>query len=183
MQNVTDGSFMPVLPVTGLRQEVGDFKSAVTGADAQVEHHAHDLCLIRIDLQFEDLMLALVVCAAGYQVIAIRGGTAAEAAFLHHLPEGGLGTHGGFLTLTVCLPEADVVGEAVNMRIDSLFTFIDAPDLNTVVDEPLDHEGRFFSSPANTVEHEHQQNVEFALFGIFLDELDLVTVIGANFES
>ena len=43
--------------------------------------------------------------------------------------------------------------------------------------------GVFFSSPANTVEHEHQQNVEFALFGIFLDELDLVTVIGANFES
>ena len=92
MQNVTDGSFMPVLPVTGLdahlRQEVGDFKSAITGADAQVEHHAHDLCLIRIDLQFEDLMLALVVCAAGYQVIAVRGGTATEAAFLYHLPEG-----------------------------------------------------------------------------------------------
>ena len=178
---------MPVLPVTGLdahlRQEVGDFKSAVTGADAQVEHHAHDLCLIRIDLQFEDLMLALVVCAAGYQVIAVRGGTATEAAFLYHLPEGSLGTHGGFLTLTVCLPEADVVGETVDMRIDSLFTFVDAPDLNAVVDEPFDHERRFFGSSANTVEHEHQQNIEFALFGIFLDELNFITVIGADLEA
>jgi hypothetical protein len=178
---------VPVLSVTGLdahlRQEIGDFESSIAGADAQVEHHAHDLCLIGIDFQLENLMLALIVCAAGYQVIAVRSGTAAEAAFLHHLPEGGLGTHGGFLALTVCLPEADVVGEAVNMRIDSLFTFIDAPDLNTVVDEPLDHEGRFFGSSANTVEHEHQQNVEFALFGIFLDELDLVTVIGADFEA
>ena len=187
MQNVTNGSFVPVLSVTGLdahlRQEVGDFESAVAGANTQVEHHTHDLCLIGIDLQLENLMLALVVCAAGYQVIAVRGGTTTEAAFLHHLPEGGLGTHGGFLTLTVCLPEADVVGEAVNMRINPLFTFVDAPNLNAVVDEPLDYERRFFSSSANTVEHEHQQDIEFALFSIFLDELDLVTVTGADFES
>ena len=128
-------------------------------------------------------MLALVVCAAGYQVIAIRGGATTEAAFLHHLPEGGLGTHGGFLTLTVCLPEADVVGETVNMRVDPLFTFVDAPDLNAVVDEPLDYERRFFSSSANAVEHEHQQDIEFALFSVFFDELDLVTVIGADLES
>lgn len=172
MQNVTNGSFVPVLSVTGLdahlRQEVGDFESAVAGANTQVEHHTHDLCLIGIDLQLENLMLALVVCAAGYQVIAVRGGTTTEAAFLHHLPEGGLGTHGGFLTLTVCLPEADVVGEAVNMRINPLFTFVDAPNLNAVVDEPLDYERRFFSSSANTVEHEHQQDIEFALFSIFL---------------
>ena len=128
-------------------------------------------------------MLALVICAAGYQVIAVRSGTTTEAAFLHHLPEGGLGTHGGFLTLTVCLPEADVVGETVNMRVDSLFALIDAPDLNTVVDEPLDYERRFFGSSANTVEHEHQQNIEFALFGIFLDELNFITVIGADLEA
>ena len=37
--------------------------------------------------------------------------------FLYHLPEGGLGTHGGFLTLTVCLPEADVVGETVTYNL------------------------------------------------------------------
>ena len=128
-------------------------------------------------------MLALVVCAAGYQVIAVRGGTATEAAFLYHLPEGGLGTHGGFLTLTVCLPEADVVGETVDMRVDPLFTLVDTPYLNAVTDEPLDYEGRFFSSSANAVEHEHQQNIELALFGIFLDELDLVTVIGADLEA
>ena len=128
-------------------------------------------------------MLALVVCAAGYQVIAVRGGTTTEAAFLHHLPECCLGTHGGFLALAVCLPEADVVGEAVDVRVDPLFAFVDAPDLNTVVDEPLDYERRFFGSSANTVEHEHQQDIEFALFGIFLDELDLVTVIGADLES
>ena len=187
MQNVTDGSFMPVLPVTGLdahlRQKVGDFESAVARADTQVEHHAHNLCLVGIDLQFEDLMLALVVCAAGYQVIAVRGGTATEAAFLYHLPEGSLGTHGGFLAFAVCLPKADVVGETVDMRVDSLFTFVDAPDLNAVVDEPFDHERRFFGSSANTVEHEHQQNIEFALFGIFLDELNFITVIGADLEA
>ena len=69
------------------------------------------------------------------------------------------------------------------MRIDSLFALIDAPDLNTVVDEPLDYERRFFGSSANTVEHEHQQNIEFALFGIFLDELNFITVIGADLEA
>lgn len=69
------------------------------------------------------------------------------------------------------------------MRVDSLFTFVDAPDLNAVVDEPFDHERRFFCSPANAVEHEHQQNIEFALFGIFLDELNFITVIGADLEA
>ncbi len=187
MQNVANGGFVPVLPVAGLdshlREKVGDFESAVAGADTQVEHHAHDFCFIGIDLQLEDLVLTLVVCAARYQVISVRGGTATEAAFLHHLPEGGLGTHGGFLTLAVCLPEADVVGEAVDMRIDPLFALIDAPDLNTVVDEPLDYERCFFGSSADAVEHEHQQNIKFALLGIFLDELYLVTVIGADLEA
>ena len=69
------------------------------------------------------------------------------------------------------------------MRVDSLFTFVDAPDLNAVVDEPFDHERRFFGSSANTVKHEHQQNIEFTLFGIFLDELNFITVIGADLEA
>ena len=52
-----------------------------------------------------------------------------------------------------------------------------------MVDEPLDYERRFFGSSANTVEHEHQQDVEFSLLGIFFNELDLVTVIGADLEA
>ena len=69
------------------------------------------------------------------------------------------------------------------MRVDPLFTLVDTPYLNAVTDEPLDYEGRFFSSSANAVEHEHQQNIELALFGIFLDELNFITVIGADLEA
>lgn len=82
--------------------------------------------LVRIDHQLEDLMLALVVCAAGHQIIIVWCAAAAEAAFLHHLTEGSFGAHGGFLTLAICLPEANIVGEAVNMCVDTLFTFVGA---------------------------------------------------------
>lgn len=62
-------------------------------------------------------------------------------------------------------------------------TDVDAPDLNALIDEPFNYERGFFGSSANAVEHEHQQNIEFALFGVFLDKLDLVSVAGADLEA
>ena len=62
-------------------------------------------------------------------------------------------------------------------------TDVDAPDLNALIDKPFNYERGSFGSSANAVEHEHQQDIEFALFGVFLDKLDLVSVVGADLEA
>ena len=128
-------------------------------------------------------MLSLIEGAAGNQSVTVGGDATTEATLLYHLPKGSLGTDGDFLAFTISLPEADVVHQSVGMGIDFLFALIDTPYLDAMLDEPLDDEGSFLCSSADSVEHKYQQDIELTLFGIFLEKLNLVTITGTDLEA
>jgi len=65
--------------------------------------------------------------------------------------------------------------------IKTLLTLLRTPDPDAVLNKPFHHERRFVSDTPDTVKHEHKQNIEFSLFGSFLDDLQLVPVFGSNF--
>ena len=66
------------------------------------------------------------------------------------------------------------------MGLEALFALVDAPHPDAMLHEPFYHEGGLIGFAAQTVEHEHQQDVEPALLGLLFDELQLVPVIGAD---
>ena len=78
-----------------------------------------------------------------------------------HLTEACLGAHGGFDAFAVRLPEADIVEQLVNVVVKPLFALLGAPNFDAVLDEPFHNERRFVCDSADTVEHEHQQDIEF----------------------
>lgn len=62
------------------------------------------------------------------------------------------------------------------MIVKPLFTLLGAPDPDAVLDEPFHHERRLVRNAPDPVKHEYQQDVKLALFGTFLDDLELITV-------
>ena len=49
--------------------------------------------------------------------------------------------------------------------------------------EPFHYEGGLIRFAAQTVEHEHKQDIELALFSPILEKLEFVPVIGADLET
>ena len=150
---------------------------------AQVEHHADNLRFFIVYDQPVDFMLPFVEDAALFQPVPVWRCTAPEPSFQHHLAQCRFGADGGFLALTVRPPVADVVGKAVGVRPEALFTLVDAPHSDAMLHEPFHHEGGLIGFAAQTVKHKHQQDIKFALLGPLFDELHLVPVIGADLES
>ena len=100
--------------------------------------------------------------------------------FLHHLTEAGAGADRGLFTLAVSLPKADIVEQLVNMVIKTLFALLCAPNLNTVLNEPLDNERRFVGDTSDSVKHKYKQDIELALAGKLFDRLNFVTIFGTD---
>lgn len=67
------------------------------------------------------------------------------------------------------------------MIIKTLLTLLRTPDPDAVLNKPFHHKRRFVSDTPDAVKHKHKQNIEFSLFGSFLDDLQLVPVFGSNF--
>ena len=85
--------------------------------------------------------------------------------------------------ITIGLPKTDVVGKSVGVGFKPLLSLIDAPDPDTMFHEPLHYEGGLIRFAAQTVEHEHKQDVELALFSPILEKLEFVPVIGADLKA
>ena len=66
------------------------------------------------------------------------------------------------------------------MALEPLLSLVDTPYPDALFNKPLDHKGSLVRFTPEAVEHEYQQDIELALFGLFLDELQLVPVIGAD---
>ena len=49
------------------------------------------------------------------------------------------------------------------MIVKTLLSLLGAPDLDAVLCKPFHHKGCLVIDPADTVKHEHQENVELAL--------------------
>ena len=187
VQDVSHGGLVPVLTLSRLEvltaDEIGDLAPAVSVVDAEVEHHTDDPCLFFVNCQLHDLVFSLVENPAGDQLVSVGCVSSPEAALLNHLAQSRLGADRRLLAFAVSLPVADVVGEAVRVRIESLFTLIDAPDMDALFDEPFNHERRLIGPSAQPVEHEDQKNLEFALFSVTLDLLEFIAVVGADLEA
>ena len=100
-------------------------------------------CLVFIYHKVSHRLVLFVGSPLKLQAIAIRDEATTILSFLNHL--GVLSAHadGGFLAFPGSLPEADIIQQLVNMGVESLLTFPGAPYFNTLLDKPLDDEGRF----------------------------------------
>ena len=146
--------------------------------DDQVEDLPYNGALCFVDLQIIELAVLLADAPLEYQTVAVGHFPAAPDAVCGHLAVRSLDADGGFLTLAAGLPEADVVNELVAAAFNLLLALARAPDLDAVVDEPLDEEGRFVLAAAKPVEHEHQQNVKFLFLSKGTDVQNGVAVLG-----
>ena len=134
-------------------------------------------------MKFVEFVLALVDAATFHKVITIRRTAALEVSFFHKLPQAGTGTDRSFFAFAVCLPEADIVQQFVSVVVESLLTLLGTPYPDAVSYKPFYDKWRFICDASDTVEHEHQQNIKFALSGVFLDDLQLVTGFCADFVA
>ena len=69
------------------------------------------------------------------------------------------------------------------MVVETLLTLLGTPYPDAVPYKPFHNKGSFICDTTDTVEHEHQQNVELALPCIVLDDLQLVAGGGADFVA
>ena len=139
-----------------------------------VKDDPHYGSFLFVDVQFVEFVFALVDTPTPYKVIAIRRISALEVTFFHKLAQTGAGSDGSFFALAICLPEADVVQQFVGVVVETLLTLLGTPYPDAVPYKPFHNKGSFICDTTDTVEHEHQQNVELALPCIVLDDLQLV---------
>ena len=118
-----------------------------------------------------------------HQFIPVWARTAAPDSVLGHLSMGCLHADGGFFTLTAGRPVPHEVQQPVHLVIELLFTFPGAPDLDAVLNEPLDQERGFILFSAQPVEHENQKDVELLLLRHLPDFDDRVTLGGGHLVS
>ena len=76
-----------------------------------------------------------------------------------------------------------IVQQLVHMVIKALFTLPGAPDLNALLDKPLNHERRLVIPATQPVEHENEQNIELVGNSSFLDLHDGVPGVGTDLVS
>lgn len=134
-------------------------------------------------MQFVEFVLALVDAATFHKVITIRRTAALEVSFFHKLPQAGTGTDRSFFAFSVRLPESDVVQQFVSVVVETLLTLLGTPYPDAVPYKPFHNKGRFICDTTDTVEHEYQQDIELALSGIVLDDLELVAGGGPDFVA
>ena len=169
--------------VTSIVQISGDSLCAITLIYIFIENQSNNFGFLFVDMQFVEFVLALVDAATFHKVITIRRTAALEVSFFHKLPQAGTGTDRSFFAFAVCLPEADVVQQFVGVVVESLLTLLGTPYPDAVSYKPFYDKWRFIRDASDTVEHEHQQNIKFALSGVFLDDLQLVTGFCADFVA
>ena len=69
------------------------------------------------------------------------------------------------------------------MIVEALFTFLRAPNLYSVLDEPFDDKRRFVRDTTDAVEHKDEQNIELAFAGKFFYRLNLISVFRSDFMA
>ena len=148
-----------------------------------VKDNPHYGSFLLVDVQFVQFMLALVDTPTPYKVIAIRRISALEVTFFYKLAQTGAGTDGSLFAFSVRLPESDVVQQFVSVVVETLLTLLGTPYPDAVPYKPFHNKGRFICDTTDTVEHEYQQDIELALSGIVLDDLELVAGGGPDFVA
>ena len=68
------------------------------------------------------------------------------------------------------------------MGVKPLLAFLGTPHFNTVFDKPFYNKRRFVLSAAQTVKHEHQQNIKLVLQSVPLNFLYGIPVLGRDLK-
>ena len=116
------------------------------------------------------------------QSVAKGNHSASEAALFRQLFHAGFGTHRGLDAFPGCLPIANVVQQFINVGVKPLLAFLGTPHFNTVFDKPFYNKRRFVLSAAQTVKHEHQQNIKLVLQSVPLNFLYGIPVLGRDLK-
>ena len=149
----------------------------------QPEHKTHNSGFALTNGKIVYFLLSLVHSPGLYQLIAIRANSPGKMPLLVENMQTVCCTDRGLLTLSVSLPETNVVQQAVCMGLNALFSFFGSPDADFMIDKPFHYKRRLVRDSPNTVKHEYQQNIEHALERVFLDHLYLVPVFRSHFMA
>ena len=163
-----------------LVQVSGDLVGAVALDSDEPVDLFHYCRFILVDHQILDRLVLFVHPAQVFQPVAIGHQPATELAFLHHLGVLCADADRGLFTFAGSLPEADVVQQFVNVRIEPLFSLAGRPNLDALLHEPLYYERRFILPAAQPVEHKNEQHIELMLCCSFLDFHDGVPGVGTD---
>ena len=166
-----------------LIQVIGHPVGAVAFFDQKMENLPDDDRLILVYDQVSNRLIFLIGAALVHQLVPVRQVTSPVLAVLDHLQVLGAHTDGGFFAFAGCLPEPDVVEQLVHVGVEALLPLAGAPDLDALLNKPLHNERRLILTPAQAVEHENQQDVEFALDGFLLDLHNGIAVACRNFVA
>lgn len=135
----------PVCPVSVIGQQIKDFPD--------------NLGLIFIDHQIPHRLILFVGAALMLQLVTIWEVSSPVLAFLHHLTVLGLNMDGRLFAFAGCLPEADVVQQFVYMIIEPLLAFPGTPDLDALLDKPLNHEGCFMGDSLRKAQSKKKRRI------------------------
>ena len=119
-------------------------------------------------------MLALVDTPTPYKVIAIRRISALEVTFFYKLAQTGAGTDGSLFAFFRPPARIGCSSAVCQCGCRNAAHPLGTPYPDAVPYKPFHNKGRFICDTTDTVEHEYQQDIELALSGIVLDDLELV---------
>ena len=160
-----------------LVEPVGKAVSAVTLVHDFVVAFRLDRSFFLVANQVLDGLVFLVHAAKIHGVKAEGYEAATVFASQYHLLVLRPDADGSLFRFAGSLPEADVVEQLINVAVETLLAFLDAPYPDTVGNEPLHHEGRFIIAASKAVKHEYQRHIELASQGIRLNLHDSVALI------
>lgn len=178
VQHIGDGRWHPDLlrPRIVFVHILRDAMQPVAFIAIEMKDLLHDRGGFRIDLQIIEHAIALSHAAVVHAHIPERDRPAAPDASLRHLLLAGPHTQRRLFAFARRLPEADIVQQFVRVVLQLHLAFLRAPDLDSVLNEPLCKERSLVVAAAEPVKHEHEQYIEG--FGLCsgLECSDLVTL-------
>ena len=116
-----------------------------------LEDQADNGRFMLVDFQIVHFLVTFIHPAMFYTAVAKSNNPACVVSFLSQLFHPGPGSDGGLDAFSRCLPVPDVVHQLVNMAVKPLLTFLGAPHLDALLDEPFHHKRRFIITAAQTV--------------------------------
>jgi len=137
---------------------------AVAVLDSFLENGFYHFLFYRVNFKSQKFLSPLIDHTAFYKPISERSTSACVNSIFNKLMEASFYTHWCFLTFAVCLPEAYVIHQLVNMAVHSLFTLVDAPHFYAVLNEPLDNERGFVINSSYSVKHKYKKYVKLFIF-------------------
>ena len=130
--------------------------------------------------EIADFKAFLVEPAALYELIPERNYSFCENPFLNKLAHSRPYTFRSLCAFSGSLPEPYVIHQLINVIIETLFALLNAPNLDTLLNEPFDHKRRFIINTPDTVKHKDEENIELLIDSVLFELLNSISLVGVN---